>query len=324
MAYVPALMPDDFDRRAVLLPPFAGAPLGTLGPTHDLFGDGSAVLVELPGHARGQMGLLAQTLRGRIFFAADSVWLSASYRERRPPHRMTHLFIDDPVAMHGTIDRLHDFAAANPDVAVFRAIVRRRSSGTLKASASGRPEPADELNQPAHAGRSPIRCSSMCRSPVPLDTNETFGVSSRYVKLVPTIFLPRRPMGQQSAVLPAATERGGAVRRPFVRRAVKIAGVGAYLPPRARIARSWKMNFPCLRGGWNERSASRNGGGAAAARPPSPWPRSPPATPSTAPASPTTTWTSSSRLGVAPAAHPLHGRVHPARAGTDRGPQLLF
>ena len=76
------------------------------------------MLVELPGHARGQMGLLARTLRGRVLFAADSVWLSASYRERRPPHRMTHLFIDDPAAMRGTIDRLHDFAAANPDVTV--------------------------------------------------------------------------------------------------------------------------------------------------------------------------------------------------------------
>ena len=65
-AFVPALMPDDFDRRATLLPPLAGPPLGPLGP----------------------------------------------------PHRLTHFFIDDPAAMHRTLDRLHDFAAANPDVAV--------------------------------------------------------------------------------------------------------------------------------------------------------------------------------------------------------------
>lgn len=118
VAFVPALLPDDFDRRALLLPAFTGAPLGPLGPTHDLFGDGSAVLTELPGHARGQMGLLARTPQGRVLFAADSCWLSASYRERRPPHRVTHLFIDDPAAMRQTIDHLHDFAAANPDVAV--------------------------------------------------------------------------------------------------------------------------------------------------------------------------------------------------------------
>jgi glyoxylase-like metal-dependent hydrolase (beta-lactamase superfamily II) len=118
VAFVPALLPDDFEKRAALLPAFAGPALGPLGPSHDLFGDGSALLVELPGHARGQMGLLANTEKGRLFFAADSVWLSASYRERRPPHRMTHFFIDDPAAMRQTIDRLHDFAAAFPDVAV--------------------------------------------------------------------------------------------------------------------------------------------------------------------------------------------------------------
>ena len=58
VAFVPALLPDDFDRRAALLPAFTGPALGTLGATYDLFGDGSAVLTELPGHARGQMGLL--------------------------------------------------------------------------------------------------------------------------------------------------------------------------------------------------------------------------------------------------------------------------
>jgi glyoxylase-like metal-dependent hydrolase (beta-lactamase superfamily II) len=117
-AFVPALLPDDFERRARLLPDLSGPDLGPLGPGHDLFGDGSAVLVELPGHARGQLGLLARTEKGRVLFAADSVWLSASYRERRPPHWVTHLFLDDPRALRRTIDRLHDFARANPDLAV--------------------------------------------------------------------------------------------------------------------------------------------------------------------------------------------------------------
>jgi glyoxylase-like metal-dependent hydrolase (beta-lactamase superfamily II) len=118
IAHVPALLPDDFDRRAQLLPRFAGPTLGPLGPTHDLFGDGSVMLVELPGHARGQVGLFANTDRGKVFFAADSCWLSASFREQRPPHRLTHFFIDDATAMRATLDRLHEFAAANPDVAV--------------------------------------------------------------------------------------------------------------------------------------------------------------------------------------------------------------
>ena len=70
------------------------------------------------GLLEGQLGLLAQTERGPIFFVADSCWLSASYREDRPPHRVTHFFIDDAAAMRQTIGRLHRFAAAHADVAL--------------------------------------------------------------------------------------------------------------------------------------------------------------------------------------------------------------
>lgn len=116
--FIPALLPDDFCKRAVLLPPLAGPLLPGLGPTHDIFGDGSLLLVALPGHARGQMGLLAHTERGRILFAADSCWLSRSISERRLPHRITHLFVDDPRAVRSTIDHLHVFAQACPDVVI--------------------------------------------------------------------------------------------------------------------------------------------------------------------------------------------------------------
>jgi glyoxylase-like metal-dependent hydrolase (beta-lactamase superfamily II) len=117
-AFVPALLPEDFERRALLLPEFSGEPLGGLGPVYDLFGDGSALLVALPGHARGQLGLLAMTTRGLLFFVADSCWLSASYRENRSPHRITHLIMDDPRAMKTTIDHLHHFWREHADVAL--------------------------------------------------------------------------------------------------------------------------------------------------------------------------------------------------------------
>jgi glyoxylase-like metal-dependent hydrolase (beta-lactamase superfamily II) len=130
-AFVPALLPEDFARRATLLPELTGPPLGPLGPTHDLFGDGSAVLVALPGHARGQLGLLARTDRGPVFFVADSCWLTRAIRLRRPPHRVTNLFADDPRALRATLSRLHTYARDHPEVALvpshcpdaFRALV---------------------------------------------------------------------------------------------------------------------------------------------------------------------------------------------------------
>jgi glyoxylase-like metal-dependent hydrolase (beta-lactamase superfamily II) len=117
-AFVPALLPDGFGRRATLLPDFTGPPLGPLGPTHDLLGDGSAVLVALPGHARGQLGLLAHTARGPLFFVADSCWLTRSVHLRRPPHRITNLFVDDPRALRSTLDNLHIYARGHPEVAL--------------------------------------------------------------------------------------------------------------------------------------------------------------------------------------------------------------
>jgi glyoxylase-like metal-dependent hydrolase (beta-lactamase superfamily II) len=116
--FIPALLPDDFEARATLLPPFSGAPLPALGPTHDLFGDGALQLVELPGHARGQIGMLVQSEHGRILLAADGSWLTRAIRERRPPHRITHLFVDDPRAVRDTIERLHAFSQACPDVRI--------------------------------------------------------------------------------------------------------------------------------------------------------------------------------------------------------------
>jgi glyoxylase-like metal-dependent hydrolase (beta-lactamase superfamily II) len=114
--FIPVLLPEDFNQRLTLLEAFRDAPLPALGPTHDLFGDGSLQLVALPGHARGQVGLLAQTWRGPRLFAADSCWLSRSVYERRPPHRVTNVLIDDATAVRTTIERLHDFLKASPEV----------------------------------------------------------------------------------------------------------------------------------------------------------------------------------------------------------------
>lgn len=117
-AFIPDLLPGDFSARARFLTSFEGPSLPALGPTNDLFGDGSLLLLRLPGHACGQLGLLAHTERGRILFTADGCWQRRSIRECRPPSRLTHLFIDDSRAARSTMCRLHDFARAWPDVVI--------------------------------------------------------------------------------------------------------------------------------------------------------------------------------------------------------------
>ena len=116
--FLPMLLPADFAARADLLGPFVGPPLPSLGPTHDLFGDGSLRLVRLPGHARGQVGLFAHTDRGRILFVADSCWLTRSIYTKTPPARLANFIADDTVAVRNTIASLYDFTQACPDVLI--------------------------------------------------------------------------------------------------------------------------------------------------------------------------------------------------------------
>jgi glyoxylase-like metal-dependent hydrolase (beta-lactamase superfamily II) len=117
-AFIPDLLPADFARRVTPIRECAGPTLPALGSTHDLFGDGSLLLMPLPGHARGQIGLLAATAERRILFAADGAWLARAIRERRLPHPLTYLIVDDRRALRHTLDRLHDFAQRCPAVAL--------------------------------------------------------------------------------------------------------------------------------------------------------------------------------------------------------------
>jgi glyoxylase-like metal-dependent hydrolase (beta-lactamase superfamily II) len=109
---LPGLLPDGLHRRAVPVEELpVGPPLGPFG-THDLFGDGAFLLVPLPGHAQGQVGLGV----GDDFFVADAVFgLSAL---DRPPGLGDLAVAADRVALLLTRDRLRLFRAEHPGVRI--------------------------------------------------------------------------------------------------------------------------------------------------------------------------------------------------------------
>jgi glyoxylase-like metal-dependent hydrolase (beta-lactamase superfamily II) len=119
---LPDLLPPELAERITLLDSLDVPLVENLGGAWELFGDGSARLVPLPGHVRGQLGMLARVHDAagerEVLFAADATWLSTAIRERRPPHAITRVFIDDFGALERTLQRLHDFAAARPDVRI--------------------------------------------------------------------------------------------------------------------------------------------------------------------------------------------------------------
>lgn len=51
-----------------------GPPVLTFAAGHDLFGDGSVVLVDLAGHTPGSVGVLAHTATGWVLLAGDAAW----------------------------------------------------------------------------------------------------------------------------------------------------------------------------------------------------------------------------------------------------------
>ena len=117
-AYLPDLLPEDFATRANLVDSFQASPLEPFGGTYDLFGDGSIRLVELPGHARGQIGAHVAALGGPVFLSADACWMSRGYRELRDAHWLTRLIVDDVRDTRASLAKLRDLSLANPDLRV--------------------------------------------------------------------------------------------------------------------------------------------------------------------------------------------------------------
>ncbi|GAB1596424.1 MBL fold metallo-hydrolase [Lysobacter claricitrinus] len=82
------LLPDDFESRLQLVDAgrFAAldGDLASLGTGVDLFDDGSIALVDLPGHARGQIGLATHHEGTRVLLVADAFWQHAQLDTSSP------------------------------------------------------------------------------------------------------------------------------------------------------------------------------------------------------------------------------------------------
>ena len=115
--HVPGLLPDDFAERVHALPAFADPGFGPFARCHDLFGDRSVLLVELPGHAAGQVGMLVQLDDGsRKLLVADAVWYSRAIREQRMPGTITRPLFSSTKDYRRTLQTLHAFSTQFPHI----------------------------------------------------------------------------------------------------------------------------------------------------------------------------------------------------------------
>jgi len=117
--HLPDLLPADFRSRLVLVDRFEDEPYGPFPATHDLFGDGRLRLVPLPGHAEGQLGLLAEIGDDRrVFFVADACWMSAGYRRVVAPSPVTRLVTHDHRQQRESLERIHSAWRDDPGLLV--------------------------------------------------------------------------------------------------------------------------------------------------------------------------------------------------------------
>jgi len=111
------LFPTDFETRLDGLSTKAWiAPRGAIPGGADLFGDGSVVAVDLPGHADGQFGLLFAGMERPLLYAVDVQWLLTALVQRRTPGFPASLLAEDFAAIEPTSEVLRRFLADGGEV----------------------------------------------------------------------------------------------------------------------------------------------------------------------------------------------------------------
>ncbi len=86
--------------------------------SYDLFGDGSIILLPLPGHTAGQVGMLINRANGSpLFLIADVGWVAENYLEPTTMHPLfwSRVTADDATAKQTLLD-LHTFANDHPEI----------------------------------------------------------------------------------------------------------------------------------------------------------------------------------------------------------------
>lgn len=98
-------------------------PVAGFARSLDLFGDGSAVLVPLPGHTPGAVGLLLTLASGRQYlFCGDTVWSARALKDARPKSYLASVIADnDREQTLQAIRQLRELMRQHPELVVVPA-----------------------------------------------------------------------------------------------------------------------------------------------------------------------------------------------------------
>ncbi|MCB0734422.1 MAG: MBL fold metallo-hydrolase [Flavobacteriales bacterium] len=117
--YLSATIPDDFRDHLRLIDFEHPTEVDSiLGPMVDVFSDGSIRLMELDGHACGQMGALLNTQPDPTFLIADAAWLEENYTQLHLPAPLTRLIFSSWKAFVQSLQKVHAYHLAHPEVQI--------------------------------------------------------------------------------------------------------------------------------------------------------------------------------------------------------------
>jgi len=107
------------DHAAMDFVSFGAGPYGPFPAHHDLFGDGSVVMLPTHGHTPGHTSVLINAQNGSWLVVGDAAWHERHWAEPVPKGTMTRLVLeDDPKAAELALLRIHAWAKADPDLNV--------------------------------------------------------------------------------------------------------------------------------------------------------------------------------------------------------------
>jgi len=118
-AYIPALMPNDFEERCRFITIEEGTIIHPdLGKVVDVFNDGTLLICALDGHALGMIGVLVRTIEREVFLVADAAWLKSNFKDLKLPHPIVKLFFNSWNDFKNSLHRIHQFYKNNPETLI--------------------------------------------------------------------------------------------------------------------------------------------------------------------------------------------------------------
>jgi len=124
IATPPAVLPSQFAHSIRWVPfQYAEQPFMGFTRSHDMFGDGSLVLVPLEGHTPGSVGLFLTLDDGRrFFFTGDTSWRLEGFTGPKEKFWISKRMVDnDPEGTRRQLEKVHHLLQEQPHLSVIPA-----------------------------------------------------------------------------------------------------------------------------------------------------------------------------------------------------------